>query len=202
MDNLAPTSCSLRTGSGLILLSVPLNAPVKYIIVLVALTNKQITEKLAQVGIIGLVVKAEGAAVVEEDSEFVREAAAEQVGGCGHLLLHDAIILLLLRGSLEALPRKSTTKEVHQNVGKRLEIITASLFDTQVSVNGSVTCSTRQILVLPIRNVKVSLRVSEFLRQTKVNDVDLVPALADSHEEVIRFDVAVNEVTGVNIFDT
>ena len=58
---------------------------------------------------VGLVIEAESSGVVEEYAELVGESTAEKVCGRGHLLLHDAVILLLLRGSLETLPWKSST---------------------------------------------------------------------------------------------
>ena len=73
--------------------------------------------------------------------------------------------------------------------------------DTQVSVDGSVASRARQVLVLTVRDVKVRLRVPVLLRQTKVDDVDLVAALADAHEEVVGLDVAVDEALSVDILD-
>ena len=47
----------------------------------------------------------------------------------------------------------------------------------------------------------MSLRVSELLRKAKIDDVDLVATPADSHKKVIRLDVPVDEVLGVNVLD-
>jgi len=71
-----------------------------------------------------------------------------------------------------------------------------------MSVDRSVTSGTSQVLVLTVRNVKVSLWVSVLLRQTEIDHVDLVPTLADTHEEVVGFDIAMDEVSGVNVFDS
>ena len=46
------------------------------------------------------------------------------------------------------------------------------------------------------------LGVTVFLGETKIDHVDLVAALADTHEEIVGFDVAVNEVAGVYVFDS
>jgi hypothetical protein len=43
--------------------------------------------------------------------------------------------------------------------------------------------------------------VPVLLRETKINDVDLVTTLANTNQEVIRFDVTVNEVVRVDVFD-
>lgn len=44
--------------------------------------------------------------------------------------------------------------------------------------------------------------VSVFLRETEIDNVDLVPSLTDTHEEVVGFDVTVNKVSRVDILDT
>ena len=71
-----------------------------------------------------------------------------------------------------------------------------------MGVDGGVTSSTSEVLVLPVGDVKMGLGVTVFLGKTKVNDVDLIAALADAHEEVVGLDVAVDEVAGVDVLDT
>lgn len=109
-------------GSGVLLVLV--DSPVKDIVVLEALANKEITEDLSEVRIVWLVVEAKGTGVVEIDGKLVGKVAAKDLGGSGHLLLHDAIVLLLLGGRLEALPWEGATDEVKQNISKRLHIVT------------------------------------------------------------------------------
>jgi hypothetical protein len=92
-----------------------------------ALTNEEITEDLSEVGVIRLVVETKRTSVVEVDGELVGEATAEDLSWGGHLLLHDSVILLLLGGSLQSLPRKGATAEVEHNVTKRLHVITTRL---------------------------------------------------------------------------
>ncbi len=202
LDDLATTRSSLGAAARCgILLGVALDTPVEDIVVLVTLADKEVTEELAKVGIIRFVVEAESASVVQEDAKFVGEAAAKEVGGSGHFLFHDAIILLLLRGSLQTLPGKSATQKVHEDVSEGLEVVSAGLFNTQMSVDGSVTSSTSQVLVLSVGDVEVGLWVAEFLRETKVNDVDLIAALSNTHQEIVWFDVTMDEVAGVNVLD-
>jgi len=43
--------------------------------------------------------------------------------------------------------------------------------------------------------------VTVFFGETKVDDVDLVAAFADTHEEVVGFDVSVDKAFGVDVFD-
>lgn len=71
-----------------------------------------------------------------------------------------------------------------------------------MGVDGGITSGTRQVLVLTVRNVEVSLGVAVLLGQTKINHVDLVSALSDAHQEVVRLDITVDERLSVNILDT
>ena len=48
----------------------------------------------------------------------------------------------------------------------------------------------------------MGLRVPVLLGETEIDDVHLVATLANTHEEVVGLDVAVNEVTGVDVLDT
>lgn len=108
-------------------LLVLVHSPVEDVVVLEALANEEITEDLAEVGVVRLVVETKRAGVVEVDGELVREATAKNLGGGGHLLLHDAIVLLLLGSRLKALPRKAATAEVKHDITKGLHVITARL---------------------------------------------------------------------------
>ena len=58
-------------------------------------------------------------------------------------------------------------------------------------IDTSVSSSTRQVLVLSVRDVEMGLGVAIFFGETKVNHVDLISALSNTHEEVVRLDVAV-----------
>jgi hypothetical protein len=51
---------------------------------MIALANEKITEELAKVQVVGLVVKTKGAGVIEEDSKFVGIAPAEEIGTGWH----------------------------------------------------------------------------------------------------------------------
>ena len=70
-----------------------------------------------------------------------------------------------------------------------------------MSVDAGITGGTSQVLVLTVRNVEVSLGIAVLLGQTKVNHVHLVPTFANAHQEVVGFDITVNKVLGVDIFD-
>ena len=146
LNYLSSASASLLAGSGTTFFrSTTLDAPVEDIVILEALTNEEATEKLAEIGIIRLVVEAQGTGVVQEDPKFVREIATEEVGGSCHLL-HYAVILLLLCGGFETLPGESTAEEVHENVSGGLQVVPALLLDTQVSIDGRIASGTRRFL--------------------------------------------------------
>jgi hypothetical protein len=49
--------------------------------------------------------------------------------------------------------------------------------------------------------VKMGLRVPELLRETEIDDVDLVATLTDPHEEVVGLDIPVDEVSRVDVLD-
>lgn len=120
-------------GDGLGILLVLVHGPVEDVVVLEALTNEKVTEDLPQVGVVRLVIKAEGARVVEVDGKLVGESTAEDFSGGGHLLLHDSVVLLLLGSSLQALPGEGATAEVQHNVSKGLHVITARLLCKDIS---------------------------------------------------------------------
>lgn len=63
-----------------------------------------------------------------------------------------------------------------------------------MSVDTSVSSSSSQVLVLSVRNVKMSLWISVLLCQSEINYVYLISTFTDSHQEVIRFNITMNEV--------
>lgn len=70
-----------------------------------------------------------------------------------------------------------------------------------MSVDRSVPSRSSQVLVLSVRDMQVSLGITVLLCETKVDDVDLVSSFSNSHQKVVGFDVAVNEVARVNVLD-
>lgn len=164
-----------------VLLGVALNTPIKDIIILIAFTNEKITEKLAEIGIIRLIIETESASIIQEDAKLVGEATTKEVSWSSHLFFHYTVIFLLLGRSLETLPRKSTTEKVHEDVSKRFEIIATGLFYTKVGIDGSIAGGTREILIFSVRNMKVSPRITVFLGQTKVNYIDLIATFSNAH---------------------
>jgi hypothetical protein len=109
---------------------------------------------------------------------------------------------LLLGRSLEALPGKRSTTKVHEDVAQALEVVATGLFDAEVGVDGGVAGGAGEILVFAVGDVEVGFGVAVFFGETKVDDVDLVAAFADAHEEVVGFDVSVDEGFGMDVFDS
>ena len=213
-----------------------LDRPIEQVVVLETLSDKQVSEELSEVRVVGLVVESKRSAVVEVNGKLVGETSAQALGGGCHFwdisrgfrgkgktigeptLLHDSVVLLLLGSSLETLPWKLTSEEVlivssqfqyaqigiayHENVTERLQIISSRLLDTQMSVDGRVPSGTGQILVLSVRDMKMRLRVSIFLGQSEINDIDLVSSFSYAHEEIVGFDVSMNKVSRVDVFDS
>ena len=116
---------SLSNGLGVLLILV--HGPVEHVIVLEAFTDEEITEDLAEVRVVRLVIEAERTGVVQVDGKLVGEATAEDLGRSRHLLLHDAVVLLFLGGRLKTLPGEGTAAEVQHDVSKRFHIITTGL---------------------------------------------------------------------------
>jgi hypothetical protein len=153
-------------------------------------------EEFAEVVVIGLVLEAQVAHVGEVLVELLRVAIAEVLDGSGLLLLSDLLVLLLVRGSLQALPGKTSTEEVHEHVAKGLEIVTTRLFPTKMGVDTHVSRGTGEGLPLTVRDVLLGLRVTVLLGHAEINNVDNVGGFAvwPSDQEVIRLDIAVDEV--------
>jgi len=47
----------------------------------------------------------------------------------------------------------------------------------------------------------MGLGVMELLGKTEIDDIDLISTLSNAHEEVVRFDITMNEVSRVDIFN-
>lgn len=120
-------------GNCLGILLVLIDSPVEDVVILEALTDEEITEDLSEIRVVRLIIEAKGASVVEVDGELVGESTAKNLGWGGHLLLHDAVVLLLLGGRLETLPWKGATAKVEHNVSKGLHVVTARLLCEDVS---------------------------------------------------------------------
>lgn len=78
----------------------------------------------------------------------------------------------------------------------------SALTDAQMRVDRGIAGSASQVLILTIRNVLMCAGVTVLFGQAEVYDVDQVSLLAKPHQEIIRFNVSVNEVLGVDVLDS
>ena len=179
-----------------------LQGPVEDVVHLVPFTDEEVAEELLEVAVVGLVLEAERAVVVEVGGELGGEALAECLDGGRHLLLGDAVVLLLLGLGLETLPGEGAAEEVEEDVADGLEVIAAALLDTKVSADGAVAGGTGEVLALLVGDVLVGLGVAVLLGEAEVDDVDVVAALSGAHQEVVGLDVTVEEVLGVDVLDS
>lgn len=76
-----------------------------------------------------------------------------------------------------------------------------NLTDSKMCVDGSITCRSSQILVLPVRDMLVCAGITVFFGQAKVNDVHQVTLLSKPHEEVVWLHVTMDEILGVDILN-
>lgn len=77
-------------------------------------------EQLTKVVVIWGVFEAEIPDVAEVFAEFFWETLAKVFNRRGLLLLADLLVLLLVRGSFQTLPRKATSEEVHEYMAEGL----------------------------------------------------------------------------------
>lgn len=49
--------------------------------------------------------------------------------------------------------------------------------------------------------MEVRLGVTVFLGKTEINDIDLIPTLPNAHQEVVGFDIAVDEGFGMDVLN-
>lgn len=72
------------------------------------------------------------------------------------------------------------------------------LTDSKMSVDWGISGSSSKVLSISVRDMLSSLRVSETLSQSEVDHVDVVLLFADTDQEVVRLDVSVQKVAGMN----
>jgi hypothetical protein len=90
--------------------------PIVDVVEFKAALGEEVLEESAEVGVVRLLVEAEVADVGEVGCEVLWETLAKRLDRGGDLLLHDALVLVLLVGSLEVLPGELTLEEVHHHV--------------------------------------------------------------------------------------
>ena len=152
-------------------IGVPQRRPVEQEVVLVVhlLAEKPPEQLLAQVRVIGRLVEAQPATVVEIQGELLRVSLAQRLHWSRHLLLADLLVLLFLGRRLETLPRERAPHEVHDDVPERLEVVPPTLLDAEVGVDAGVPSRARQTLALLVGDVGARSQVAVLLRQAEVD---------------------------------
>jgi hypothetical protein len=132
----------------------------------------------------------------------IKGSANTHINGSGHFFLTDLLVLLSLGSCLQTLPGQAASQKVHHDIPQRLHIVPSALLNAQMSVYGCIACCPSEILVLPVRDMHMGLWVSVFFCKPKVNYVHLVCLLSETHEEVVWFDIAVDETSRVHKLHT
>jgi len=174
--------------------------PVVFSVIHLAAVLQGLSKESTKEVIVGCILKAKVSHVAQVLVELIRKSFAKLLD-CGGLLLFSNFLVLLLVGcSLKALPRKTTPQEVHKNVSQCLQVISSRLLASKMGVDTHVTRGARQALALPVWNVLLGLGVPVLLRHTEINNVDNVGSLGagSANQEVVRLDVAIDEVLLVN----
>lgn len=115
-------------------------------------------------------------------------------------LVSDLVVLFLFRLGRKPLPGKFACKEVDQDVSKSFKIISSGLLIPQMRVERGISCGSGEIFTLFPRDVDSCFRVSESLGEAKIDEID-VRRLLVADEEIIRLDVSMQIVTGLNMLN-
>ena len=109
------------------------------------------------------------------------------------LLFLDIGVLLGFGSSWEALPWESTYQEIEENVTNGLKVISTGLLVPDVSVDGSISGSTREVLTVSEWDV-LTVGTLVALGQPKINDVDRVfGLLSATNQKVVGLNISVND---------
>ena len=68
-------------------------------------------------------------------------------------------------------------------------------------IDGGISCRSGKIFILTVGNVLVGSWITVFLGETKVDNVNDALTFAQADEEVVRFDVSMDEAFGVDVFE-
>jgi len=175
--------------------------PIESVVVLMIEGSKEDAEELAEVHVIRRLLEAQAAAVVKVHGELCRETLAEDLDGSRHLFFADFFVFLLLGGCFKPLPRQRGSVEVHEDITQTLHVIPSALLDPQMGVDRRVPGRSREVLVFPVGNMLTRSVVPVLFSKAEVYYEHLVAMTSNPHQEVIRFDVSVDEVFVVNVFD-
>lgn len=118
--------------------------PVKLVVRLINLVFPcSFSEEAAQVVVVGCVLEAQVPDVKQIRLELSGETLAQVLDGGGLLLLPDLLVFLLVSRSLQTLPWKAPSKEVHEHMAEGFEVVTPRLFSSKMGVDTHIPCRAR-----------------------------------------------------------
>jgi hypothetical protein len=100
------------------------------------------------------------------------------------LVLEDQTIFLLGVVGFESLPGEGALQKVDQDVGDGLQVVTSTLVDPQVIIDGGVSRGPGQRAPISVRDMLKCFRVAISLRETKVDAINDVRALPSSDHKI------------------
>lgn len=176
------------------------NGPIKHVVILKPFAVKEFLKQSLEIGVIRSVFKAQRATIFKVAAKFSRISLAELFRASGHFSIHNAFVFLFLGIRLEALPGQAAANKVHQNVAEGFEIVAATLFNANVCVDAGVASRAGQVLIFAIGNVLMRAWIAVLFGQTEIDNVNDALALAQTNQEIVGFDIAVNKRFGMDIF--
>lgn len=177
------------------------NVPVVLVVPFVARFDKEVLEKGLKVAVIRLIFELEVSAIRKISDKFVGESLAKDFDGSAELLLHNLLILFLLVVGLHVLPGERSSQEIEEDIAQRFKIVSSGLLNTKMGIDTGISSGTSQTLTLSVGDM-LAILADVSLSKTEIDDIHLVLLLALADDEVIGLDISVEDVSGVNVFDS
>ena len=174
-----------------------LNDPVEAVVVDDLMLLRHLVEQFFHLSVVRHLLRLQAARVVEVGGELRRQALAELRDRRVRLHLADPLELLAPRLGVDVLPGQLAAHQVDPGVGEGLQVVTHRLLAAAVRVQTRVARGPDHA----VRHVEVRMggeRAHVFLRQTEIDHVNLVLRAFAPDQEVVGFDIAVDQVLRVN----
>ena len=112
------------------------------------------------------------------------------------------MVFLLPWRCIKIFPWKRTMEKIDEVVREGFKIITLSLLNTQVGVERSIARRTNQIFVRLTRDMNEGDFVTISVCKPEIDDIDQMALMMSAYEKVIGFDVTVDVMSRMDVFDT
>jgi hypothetical protein len=156
-------------------------------------TGHAVEEEVLAHAVVGLLLEAQGAAVLHELEELRGVSSAEVLKTRLDLLLLNVVVFLVLGAAWESLPGQLTLDKVQEHVTDGLQVVSSGLLDTLVGGDGSVSGSSSQVLALFAGDV-LALTVFVALSEAEINNVDAISGgVGAANQEVVGLDISMND---------